>query len=130
MFKEFFITGLKLEYRPLNYQAGANFLAMGPVRCGSVMNTYVPYPMSTTRFVGALDYREYDSNKPFKRYYNVGKWARKMDLPFRATTGVIALDPNSQTAMQVDVRGAWAPGDDLGEILVTWYVVYRYRQRI
>lgn len=130
MFKEYFISSLKIEYTPLNYSAGANFLANGPIRCGTSMTTNTAYPIPDGAFAGALDYKEYDSSRRFKRFYKVGKYARGMDVPYRPFTGPVPTQPNCQTVLKTEVRGAWAPGDELGEVKVTWYMRARHRQKI
>lgn len=89
MFEQYFISSLKIEYTPLNYAAGVNFLAMTPIRCGTSMSTNTPYPIPQGNFYPALDYKEYDSNRKFTRFYKVGKYARGMDVPYRSFTSPI-----------------------------------------
>lgn len=84
---------------------------------------------------GALDYKEYDPLKPFKRFYRVSKYAKQKSLIWRscadALTGAAGgfnVLPNCVTSINMPCTGL-AAGTHVGDLTMTWYVRFHHRTR-
>lgn len=76
MYREFKITGMKIEYKPTIINGGTVDFSISPLVTGTMMNNIGGYPIAPNQYSGALDSKTMDASKPFKRYYHVGKWAK------------------------------------------------------
>lgn len=91
----------------------------------------VPTPLS--QFRAALDSKEYDPMKPFKRYYHISRWAKGREINWRTTVNASAntygnATPECLTCLQVDTVG-YGVGDAIGAVRVTYYAKFKARQR-
>ena len=76
MFKEYYISSLKLEFEPVHIDAGnGNPFIMQSLHSGTTMDAMV-----STQIQGALDYRTHDPTKRFKRFYRVKQYARQKQV--------------------------------------------------
>jgi len=77
MYREYKVTGFKVEFRPTHLDAGnAPGFQMGSVLVGTCMDNLFAYPVNTTEFRASVDAKMYDAYRPFKRYYHVSRWSR------------------------------------------------------
>lgn len=106
------------------------------ISCGTYMNYSGapfanPFPLPNWR--GARDFKVYDANKPFKRYYHVGKWNKWNDISWRETSDAIVNNygwdfSDCTTCMQCDTIGL--PGVALGVFKLTYYCLFKSRRSI
>jgi len=78
MFKSYKITSAKVEYKPYYFSAGnAATIAMKSINSGTTMDVVGAFvaPAALNTFRAALDAKEYDPQRPFKRFYRISKWA-------------------------------------------------------
>jgi hypothetical protein len=119
MFREYYISSMKIEYRPCHIDAGnQNGFIMNALICGTSVDEYSAQGFSATNllFRNSLDAKSYDPMKPFKRFYRVYKYAKSKSLVWRSTADAItganggfAGLPNSITNISMPCTGL-APG--------------------
>lgn len=79
MYREYRVTGVCLKYTP-RYTIGQRW-ALGSVKVGSKSYTSDEVVnVGPSDIEGAFDNKMYNPMQPFKRYYNVGKWAKSKDI--------------------------------------------------
>lgn len=72
MYREYYISSMKIEFRPVHLDAGnAGSLSLNSLVSGTTMDR-----MAAEFLEGALDYKAYDPTRPFKRFYRVAKYAK------------------------------------------------------
>lgn len=106
------------------------------ISCGTYMNysgVALPNPLPLVNWRGAKDFKVFDSNKPFKRYYNINKWNRLNDISWRETadaiTNTYAWDySDCVTCLQADTIGL--PGVALGVFKITYYCLFKSRRSV
>lgn len=89
MFREYAVSSLKIEYRPVHYQPSTLDLRKGTILCGTSMDTLNAYPCPIDTYRAALDFKQYDSDKPFKRFYRVQKYANTKLIKWRSTRDAV-----------------------------------------
>lgn len=90
------------------------------------MNERTAYPLALRDIKGAKDYKDFDSSKPFKRYYHVQKYAKSQYVPYRSIALAIAnatynVAPDCVTMMYATTANIPA-GTNVGDVTLTWYV--------
>lgn len=77
MYREYYVSSVKIEYRPTHFDAGnAPGFVLKTINCGTAMDRLIVYPLNDTEFRAALDSKVYDVSRPFKRFYRVSKYAK------------------------------------------------------
>ena len=72
MYREYYVSSMKIEYKPDFLDPGnANAVQISSIECGTVMDRLLPVPIGPPEIRGALDYKSYAFNRPFKRFYRV-----------------------------------------------------------
>lgn len=91
MFREYFVSSMKIQYRPNILDAGnAGSFSISPIDCGTAMDRLIAYPIPINEYYGALDFKVYDPKRPFSRFYKVSKYANTKLVKFRGTADAIA----------------------------------------
>jgi len=133
MFREYKITGVKLEYRPYFFSAGTDNLFMKAITCGTKMaiNGIQAVPVPLFDFRASLDAKTYDPQRPFKRYYHVSKWGSQHEINWRNSADALLnvygnASPDCMTCMELDC-GGYADGALIGSVMVTYFVKFRSR---
>lgn len=85
MYREYWVSSAKFEYRPVKIDGGANSYTLSPILCGTGMDRLNLTPIVTTEFRAALDFKLYDPTKGFKRFYRVAKYANSKLIKWRST---------------------------------------------
>jgi len=135
MFKAYKVIGLKLEYRPFFFSAGGGAgLAMKSINVGTTMDVVGAYamPPAFNTYRASLDFKEFDPQRPFKRYYHIAKWASGKEINWRTTAEANVnaygnATPDCVTNMSLDCNG-FAAGNPIGSVRATWYVKFKERQ--
>lgn len=79
MYREYRVTGVKFVYTP-SFYSGFN-VAISPIRSGTkVVTADEPVIPSAADIEGAYDNKQFNANRSFSRYYNVGRWAKSKDI--------------------------------------------------
>lgn len=90
MYKEYYISSMKLEFRPAHLDAGnAAGYVIHAAQVGTAMDRLIAGPHGPDQYVNAIDYRTYDATRPFKRFYRVYKYAKQKSLIWRSCTDAI-----------------------------------------
>ena len=84
MYRDYYISSLKIEFRPTNLYGGGNAFRIDSLTCGTSMDTILGTPMLPGSFNAALDAKMFDVQKPFKRFYRVAKYARAKSVIWRS----------------------------------------------
>lgn len=93
----------------------------------------IAVPTSLQNFRAALDSKEYDPQKPFKRYYHIGRWAKGRDINWRtcfnaSNNSYGNATPECLTCLQIDTVG-YGVGDAIGAVRVTYYAKFKARDK-
>lgn len=100
MYKEFKITGMKLEYKPTFISSGTADVSITGCVSGTNMNNIGGYPIAPGLYSGAQDSKTYDFSRPFKRYYRVSKWAKGQQyVTWRDATTAITGNPGGYNVL-------------------------------
>ena len=67
MYRDYYISSLKIEFRPTNLYGGGNAFRIDSLTCGTSMDTILGTPMLPGSFNAALDAKMFDVQKPLKR---------------------------------------------------------------
>lgn len=137
MYREYYISSLKIEYRSTHIDPGnAAGIFIRTINCGTAMDRLIAYPAPVNEFLGAIDQKPFDVTRPFKRFYKVAKYARQKSLVWRSSqdaltgaNGAFNVLPNCQTNIHCFVAGLGA-GAIIGEVFVTYYVRFHHRTRV
>lgn len=100
------------------------------------MDRILAAPIAPVEFRGALDFKTYNWNRSFKRFYKVSKYAKQKSVIWRAcgdaASGALAGGfnalPNCQTAIYCVCDGLPA-GREIAEVVVTYYIKFHHRTR-
>ena len=68
------MTGLSIKYKPSNLNINSTDWITGRMASSTSMNTNATVVGSAASLMGNLDYKTYDTMKPFNRFYKVGNW--------------------------------------------------------
>lgn len=74
MWKDYKITGMALKYRPFNINLYNNNFVKQTLAVSTVMNNVETGGILPLKMTGELDYKTYDPERTFSRFYRVGKW--------------------------------------------------------
>ena len=86
MFREYLITGMKVDYRPAYLdEGGTAAVRIYPIQVGTSMDTLDAFPVNPNNFYVSLDKKEYPFNRAFSRFYRVMKYGKGKSLPWRST---------------------------------------------
>ena len=133
MFREYKLTGMKLEYRPYSLNISTQDVILKAITCGTVMavNGAVVMPLALSQYRASLDAKTYNPNRNFKRYYHLTKWGAGKEINWRncsdASGNVYGnATPDAITCFEMDTLGL-ANGALMGSIMVTYYAKFRGR---
>jgi len=133
MFKSYKVMGLKLEYRPYFFSSGPNAISLRSLAVGTTMDVVGAYALPAPRntYRAALDFKEYNPQRAFKRYYHIARWASGKEINWRTTREATANaygnnTPDCVTNVNMDVS-RFAAGTPIGIIKATWYVKFKER---
>lgn len=91
MYREYYVSSFKIEYRPLRFDLGNGNVpvSMAPITVGTAMDRLNLVPIAPVEFRSALDSKLYDPNRSFKRFYRVAKYANTKLIKWRSTTDAL-----------------------------------------
>lgn len=135
MYKEYQVVGFRLKYTPFALGIMNDIdTRIRPMSVGTQMMFAGPesYPLEDNKITPALDFKQYDFQKPFKRYYHVAKWGEKHEINWRNTAEAWTntygdLTPDCKTQVSVVTDGI-KEDYSIGQIQVTYYFRFRSRQ--
>lgn len=132
MYREYKVTGVALKYSP-RYTIGQRW-TLGSIKVGSKQYTsdevIVPSPADIE---GAFDSKMYNPLTPFKRFYNIGKWAKSKDIGWQTCEDILSVPPENipefdmVTGLIMEMDQTIAAGSKLGDLQIIYYVKFRGR---
>lgn len=94
MYREYRVTGLSFKYTPVHYNDD-NYWQTEIISGSKQYTSDQSYIPTAADMQGAFDYKAYNSTRPFKRYYHVGKWAKSKSIGWQTCEDILSNPPEN-----------------------------------